>query len=261
MRIFEAFTIRFNFSLPARKRVQQNEIPMLKFFRKLRWSLVSSGSIRKYLAYAFGEILLVMIGILLAIQVNNLNNKRIERNTELQSYQNIKRQLQEDRNAIEATISYNNNYLKQYQHAIQIIEINDRSKIDTLGYITLNLTKYSDFDRNSNIYETLVTSGEIRLLKNTEIKEGLQKLEETYLFFNRLENVHYDVITRAIPEFIDDIKYSNRKVMNPKNFYSIRLQNVFITISEIMREKDETYNRALNEILTITNLIDKELGS
>jgi len=216
---------------------------MLKLFRRLRRN---SGGLRKYLTYAFGEILLVMIGILLAIQVNNLNTKRLEKESELQSYQNLKRQLWEDSQAIAAARDYNSKYLKEYLYAIQIIEANDRDRIDTLGYITSKLIKYSDFDRKSNIYETIVNSGEIRLLENDEIKEGLQKLEGTFLFFNRMENIHYDVISSAIPELIGYLKYSNRKVVEPESIYSLRLQNLFITISEIMKQKDEIYNRALS---------------
>ena len=49
---------------------------MLTFFRIIRKSLIDFGATRKYLLYAVGEILLVMIGILLALQVNNLNEHR-----------------------------------------------------------------------------------------------------------------------------------------------------------------------------------------
>ncbi len=49
---------------------------MLTFFRKIRKLLLESGSTRKYLLYAMGEILLVMVGILLALQVNNWNERR-----------------------------------------------------------------------------------------------------------------------------------------------------------------------------------------
>jgi len=52
---------------------------MLTFLRKLRKSLIDAGATRKYLLYAAGEILLVMIGILLALQVNNWNEWRKER--------------------------------------------------------------------------------------------------------------------------------------------------------------------------------------
>ena len=49
---------------------------MLKFFRKIRLELFSNGHVRKYMLYAVGEVLLVMIGILLALQVNTWNEGR-----------------------------------------------------------------------------------------------------------------------------------------------------------------------------------------
>ena len=50
---------------------------MFAFLRKIRRSLIESGSIGKYLIYAIGEIALVVIGILIALQINNWNNKRL----------------------------------------------------------------------------------------------------------------------------------------------------------------------------------------
>ena len=45
---------------------------MIKFFRKIRQKLINEGNLKRYLLYAFGEILLVVIGILIALQINDL---------------------------------------------------------------------------------------------------------------------------------------------------------------------------------------------
>lgn len=55
---------------------------MLTFFRRIRQGLLNSGATRKYLLYAIGEIALVVIGILIALQINNWNEYRNERETE-----------------------------------------------------------------------------------------------------------------------------------------------------------------------------------
>ncbi len=52
---------------------------MIRFFRNLRRRLLSENSFRNYLLYAIGEIILVVIGILIALQVNNWNSERQER--------------------------------------------------------------------------------------------------------------------------------------------------------------------------------------
>ena len=67
-------------------------ILMIKFFRKIRQKLISQNRFSKYLLYAVGEIVLVMIGILLALQVNNWNEQQKVKLHEL----NILNKLNED---------------------------------------------------------------------------------------------------------------------------------------------------------------------
>jgi len=57
---------------------------MLKFFRKIRKDLLSDGKTGKYLKYAIGEIVLVVIGILIALQINNWNENRKDARMEIQ---------------------------------------------------------------------------------------------------------------------------------------------------------------------------------
>ena len=57
---------------------------MIKFLRKIRQNLLSDGKIGKYVQYAIGEIVLVVIGILIALQVNNWNEERNRKKEEIQ---------------------------------------------------------------------------------------------------------------------------------------------------------------------------------
>jgi hypothetical protein len=232
----------------------------MKIFRKIRKSLIKDGKVRNYLAYAIGEILLVMIGILLAFQVNSWNTQRLKNKSAILSYINLKSQINDDRRLIQNNIYYNELYFNQYKFANEIIENNDRSKIDTLGYIAMKLTKYSDFNRNSNIYETLVNSGEISLISNNEIIERLHGLEENYYYINRMEQIHFDAILSTVfPDLKTIIKYSDRSVQKPDQLFGYEFQNHFTMMMMIMIEKDEIYNRAIVEIDAITALIDQEL--
>ena len=52
---------------------------MIKFFRKIRYNLMSENKTGKYLKYAIGEIVLVVIGILIALSINNWNQKSLDR--------------------------------------------------------------------------------------------------------------------------------------------------------------------------------------
>ena len=69
---------------------------MIKFFRRIRQKLLSENKLTRYLFYAFGEIILVMIGILLALQVNNWNEERKSRDKEAILVNNIVEDLNSD---------------------------------------------------------------------------------------------------------------------------------------------------------------------
>lgn len=235
---------------------------MFKLFRTIRMSLLSEGKTKKYLLYGLAEILLVVLGILIALQIDNWNQAKQDRITEKNYYENIKRQLAEDRQVIEGNVFYNQKFLIQYQKAIQIINANDRNKTDTLGSTLLNLMKYSDIHRKGNFYESLVNSGEIKLLRNDQIKEGLQRLEETFIYINKLEDTHAEAsLLYVIPNIVNNVDAYNQKVENPDQLFTFESLNLFTLFSNLMEEKHDVYQQALEKIDAIIQLIDQELGN
>jgi len=232
----------------------------MKFSRDIRQSSIKKGNLKKYLLYAVGEILLVMIGISLAFQVSNWDDNRIKKNSEIRYYENIRDQIAEDKELIQSLKDFNNSYITQYKYANEIIETNDRSKLDTLGLIIRKLTQNSDFDRQGNIYETMVNSGEIKLLRNHDIVNGIRKLEEKYLYTNRMENIHYDAVMFHVVQTINPIiKFSTAQIQKPDLIFNYEFQNLLSELIQLMQEKDKVYHEVLNEINWITEMIDEEL--
>ncbi len=232
----------------------------MTLFRKIHKDLIEEEKLKKYLLYAIGEILLVMIGISLAFQLDNWNENRVKDNTEISYYKNIRDQIAGDKELIERELSFNLDYQRQFGYANGILETMDFDKMDTLGIIVRSLTQYSDFDQQGNIYETLVNSGEIKLLHNLQIVNGIRNLEEKYLYVNRIENIHYDaMITYVVPAINPYLKFSSAEIMKPKAFYTYEFQNLLLSLMQIMEEKKEAYQEVLDEIERVTILIDTEL--
>lgn len=232
---------------------------MIQFFRKIRHDLLNMGKTGKYLQYAIGEIVLVVIGILIALSINNWNEQQSKRKAELKFYRNTKQRLLDDANYIAAELRYNNNYSKQYKYAIKLIETKNIGEIDTLGKIAVNLIDYSDFDGQGNIYETMVNSGEIKLLHNEKIIEELRRLEETYFYMNRMEAIHFEAVMSFIPEVSQTAHLQTAKIENEDYLYGLVFENLFVLAYKLTHEKDEVYNRIINEIEFIVQLIDAEL--
>ena len=76
--------------------------PMIKFFRKIRQNLLSEGKTGKYLKYAVGEILLVVIGILIALGINNWNESRKQDLEENRILEMLLKDLDMDINLLES---------------------------------------------------------------------------------------------------------------------------------------------------------------
>ena len=234
---------------------------MLLELKKKRKKLLKEGKLTKYLAYASGEIIIVVIGILLALYFNNWNQIRVDNKLEIQYYQSIKNQLKEDSNILTGEMYYNQIYYSQFTYAGNLIRSNAKNEIDTLGKIAFNMLRYSDFRRKSNIYQTLINSGEIKVLRNNNITEKLQSLEEIYLYINRLEENHSTVIiSQIIPDIKEALQVDPIKVVRPEFLFSYKFKNNFDLLTGLMNEKLDAYKQAGNMIETIIDLIDKELN-
>lgn len=233
----------------------------MKLFKNIRRSLIDQQNLKKYVLYAIGEILLVMIGISLAFQLDNWGENRIKKDAEIRFYENIKEQIIDDKELIEGQKDYNNYYTTLFKYANKIIETNDRSKLDTLGTIVTELTNYSDFDKEGNIYETMVNSGDVKLLHNQKIVNGIRELEELYHYVNRMESIHYDAMMKYVIVAISPVVvFTTKEIKKPDAIFNYEFQNLLIMLLQIMDEKDKTYSKALNEITRVTKLIDIELG-
>ena len=234
----------------------------MKPFKNIRISLIKGGNIKRYLLYAIGEVLLVMVGISLAFQADNWNEDRLKKDEERSNYQNIRDQIIADKEVIQGQIHFNNRYMAQFKYAYTLVESEDRSKMDTLGLIIPNLLEYSDFDRQGNIYETMVNSGEIKILRNHKIVNGIRVLEEKYMYINRMENIHYDATSRHVAVAINPlVNFATSEIKKPDQVFHYEFQNLLIMLLQVMDEKNKTYTEAINQIEYIKGLIDSELGA
>ena len=85
---------------------------MIKFFRKIRQNLLTKNKFSKYLLYAIGEIVLVVIGILIALTINDFNQNRIDKEEEISLIKSIKDDFIETKKRAQNTIEKQNRVVK-----------------------------------------------------------------------------------------------------------------------------------------------------
>ena len=140
---------------------------MLRFFRHIRKKLILQENVKKYIFYALGEILLVMIGILLALQVNNWNQERIEDELLWGYLQNIRTNIQDDLKKARETNYVYDQIESGTPEILNLIEKGNLS-LSELGMIN----SHFDVIINMNVYN-VNTSG-FEALKNTGAIAGIQ---------------------------------------------------------------------------------------
>jgi len=157
---------------------------MIKFFRKIRQNLLSEGKTGKYLKYAIGEIILVVIGILIAVQINSWYTALKKDELKTTYTRNLINDLTKDTIQLNARVRLNEvRFLNRIDSLITIIAnpsttVND---IKTLGKNSgvgglRTLNTY-----NNNTFNILISTGNIDLFD----EDVIQKIME----LNRLQNV------------------------------------------------------------------------
>jgi hypothetical protein len=157
---------------------------MIKFFRKIRQNLLSEGKTGKYLKYAIGEIILVVIGILIALSINNWNKNRVERHKEKLILSELIVDLKEQSKVLETYIEIESRY---YQHGKDILSFYSSNQTfigsDSI-YAKLNsLMERKTFNPIRTTFQELIATGTIGILQDKSTKRKIIQ------YYNDLERV------------------------------------------------------------------------
>lgn len=163
---------------------------MLNFFRKIRQQLLDEGKMGKYLKYAIGEIILVVIGILIALQVNNWNENRQSNVFEREMLTQIHENLANDKMALEKVQA---NFERAISSIDKILAHGQAKYPDSLKYWLGDIIQFERFTSITNSYEALKSN-------------GLDKISDNEL--RLLLSNYYDDDVRKVTQSIMDVEYS-----------------------------------------------------
>ncbi|WP_339656105.1 hypothetical protein [uncultured Maribacter sp.] len=185
---------------------------MIKFFRKIRLNLLSEGKTVNYLKYAIGEIILVMIGILLALQVNNWNENRKQLIAEQKILISLQKELETNKNNLSFYIK---KYEKQYENGVYLLSLFSKYS-DTTPTLTLDkalgsIEETYTFEASDGIINSIIASGQIDIIQNTELKSMITSFNGAVINATQeVENVTLLLHNRLWPTIEGKINSANR---------------------------------------------------
>ena len=176
---------------------------MIKFFRKIRKNLLAEDNTGKYFKYAIGEIFLVVIGILIALQINNWNQKRLQQLTLSNYYQRIHEELDSSRDNLDNLINGIDSLIILNRKTLEILSSNNKDSIPTLqktlgalGTAWMNIFNYP-------IAEEFMNEGYLAKVNNTKIKDEFQAFSIQLNLFKALDKGIGDQYLLTIEPFIN----------------------------------------------------------
>lgn len=154
---------------------------MITLFRRIREQLIASGSLTKYLLYAIGEILLVVIGILIALQINNWNEDRKKQNFEMVMLKEIEMALVGDSLIV---ADYFEPRIDRRERAAESLTriAGERSDVDEQVFLELYDDLGTTFEYRFNVgpYETIKSNG-LDVISNDSLRSILTATYERTL--------------------------------------------------------------------------------
>jgi len=176
---------------------------MLAFFRRIRKSLVTNNRAKKYLLYAIGEIILVVIGILIAINLNNSNQNKVAKNERDNKINKLRQVVYTDSLNLMFTIDYNRSNIAVIDSLIENLSpnmsINDY-RVYANQFARSNM-QYRTSIPDLTVYNELINSGEFSKIEDKGLKD---KITNYYVLFNHFNDL--------IDKFIDALFVTEKRL-------------------------------------------------
>ena len=242
---------------------------MISFFRKIRQSLLKEGKTARYFKYAIGEILLVVIGILIALQINNWNEEKKSLQKGRDILVDVRENIESNTLQFQADIDTNRDVIKSIDFVlnnITVVKVYDVSLDRHLRFVTW----WASTRWKSSGYESLVLQG-VDVLKSKNLRDSIVDLYEmTYPLIEentRLEEGNWHAM---LPNWLalinrepSDFTTANQHKATPFDYQALLDSNIFRSILTFKRSQRlvdiQLRQDAIEQNHRIIGLINNEL--
>ncbi|WP_445384148.1 DUF6090 family protein [Robiginitalea sp. IMCC44478] len=254
---------------------------MLRFFRQIRQRLLTDNKFSKYLLYAIGEILLVVIGILIALQIDNWNENRQKAKEEHEILKQIEQDLVESRTQFADLKHLNELLLKSGRFILEHLDSKAPITDSLLYYIQLTLVQ-EDFNPVDTGYTAMLNSGSSEL-KNDSLRVQLSYYFEDILKMVKIRNdkllaIQWDhlepfMLTHFKVEKIEseESEYYDQMVTVPRDYNELTFDDTYANILHLkngrlelnilrLTQTQESLEQLIEEVRTEINQTKEPLS-
>lgn len=220
----------------------------MKLFRFIRQRLLSKGKFSKYLPYALGETLLVVVGILIALQINNWNETRINSKIELKLLKSCLEGLKEDLADANYNIGQHSQAIENLDRIILNLEGNEAIDLDMFSRSLSQAMTPTYFVYSTSAFETIKSRG-VNIISNDSLRNQIIKVYDSrYGFFLKYEELFvrelFTMYREVIPTRFEEGHYYDLSQpvitgeLKPLNMNSLRSDHIFKYSPKTLRNQN-----------------------
>lgn len=213
---------------------------MIKFFRHIRRAMIAENKFSKYLLYAIGEIILVVIGILIALQINNWNEENKQSKVEKTFLKRLQNDLQDNVANWHELIDKQNEKNKGVKAFIRFSLLQNKDSFPIVFPHFNTVLRWDDMTMNQVTYKEMQSSGKLDIIRSDSIKIKLLQLDQQYQkVFNRNASIktgHEKYISDPSFKKLKYLDYvildSSFSELHPRKYSGKELQKAFKDVQE-----------------------------
>lgn len=194
---------------------------MIKVFRKIRQNFLNKGKLSRYLLYALGEIILVVIGILIALYINNKNEQRKSNLLGLSLLKDLKTEIVLDTIDINWNMEHQLSVLKAENELLVALQSKNYSMDEKFNYLTVFDSDPVGVVHISSM-ESLKNKG-LEIISNKKLRKSIARLYDYYYFnYLKFQNEYKagDLYSMKLPFFQKYFKIKNEAPIEKKEAYN-----------------------------------------
>ncbi|UAM98913.1 hypothetical protein K8354_03580 [Polaribacter litorisediminis] len=226
---------------------------MIKLFRKNRLKMLTNNKVGAYVAYAAGEIILVIVGILIALAINEHSNneKKLElRNSYINQLNN-----EADRNLKKLSVLNNeaNQMLKDLNTIFKLLldKDYDNPKLATKSFFLIVSKKFFPV---TITYENLKFSGDVKLFDDLNLRNTISETYETFIPIEKLEASEQQAIEAYYENFLmPKVQFRNMGITSESYGKDIYFENMVLTRMTTIAQNKEAYTNAIESLKKLKN--------
>jgi hypothetical protein len=226
---------------------------MVKIFRNIRKDLMKKNKFGNYLAYAVGEIILVIIGILIALAINEQSKNK--ENLELRNLYIIQLNDEADRNIRELTVLVNGatEMVKELDTLIQLLENKeyDNTKLSLKSFVLLTSNKFYPI---MITYENLKFSGDLKLFNDLNLRNSISETYETFYPIERFESLDHEAIAAFYENFLmPNVRFRYMGISSENYGKEIYFENMVLSRMVTIQQNQNAYTKSIESLKKLKN--------